>query len=940
MPPFEQKPASFEVIDGTPTPNLPPAVTVRNKGRNLGQLVLKQYDNFAALNVDLATLMRDGESIAGVRAYAEGDNGMPLSSLVYSRWAVGVTLGQSTDNCQYIVHMGILTTIGRVFQVAVIVKSINEQFITNIIFNSLSRPPLVLAKPANIFAQDVVFDPDDGTDPIIPPTERAEISVSTAQLYFPVTPVGEESETMVVSIGSVGTAVLELRSLVVTGEYKIHGGYPPTLMPGFSASVRLTLNPESLGDKPGKLTISTNALNSPAVIELIGQAQEVGKAEILVSPQSHDFGSIEEGKVSPYRSFTISNAGDGVLRISSMTVAGDFVLAGQPAVVAPGGTATFSVAFRALSPGDRTGSVEILSNASPVSIPLTAKSTAKPVTPARLTFAPTTIEFGSIAAGRTVTQNVRITNTGGQAATLSGFRLDPDRPSMTISGQPTSLAGGASALVAIQFAPTENGSYNTALKFESSTAESPHSLPVKAAASDTPNRITWIHADGAKLIDEDGEQVMLRSINWFGFEQIFLPQGLWGNPYKTITVEGVVHEGLIDKARRYGFNSLRLTISQDVTWFGTKPVTDGSDWNVTYVDPTYNPDLFLPSENPWAKPQPVIDCIQIMDKIIAYAKSLGMRVILDLHTLAPDNDNFAGTHGKWYTTALPGDVGATDGVRGEPRSEQQAIDALVFLAKRYKDEPAVCGIDLINEPHECTWDDDPLTGVHGYYERVGAAIQAVNPRIMLICEGIMGNVQFGTEGDPSTLWGTVWSGKLDVARALPVVMPVANRVIYSPHEYGSYLGGYDGIAHQWFEQPTYPENMFEVWRRQWGYLAQENIAPVWIGEIGSWFKAGTTPKYTQQFEDLDAKWIKKLGEYCDLYHIGFAYWALNPDGEPDGLLIKDGMTWGEAYPYKLAALRPLLFPGSVDETFFLTDESGVLLTDETDVQITTEDQKE
>ncbi len=432
-----------------------------------------------------------------------------------------------------------------------------------------------------------------------------------------------------------------------------------------------------------------------------------------------------------------------------------------------------------------------------------------------------------------------------------------------------------------------------------------------------PEEVSWLVADGSKLRDESGTQIMLRSVNWYGMEQAFIPGGTWSVPYKTITDStGVVQEGIMDQAKRDGFNSFRILVSQDITWAGTNMNTS-TGLALAYCNPTMNPDLFvnpdgLPDYELNTAPQPLKDAIDILDLMIAHARELGMRVILDMHVLAPDNDNVAATNGLWYTTALPGDVGSTSNQMRSPRSEQQAIDAWVFYANRYKDEPTVCAFDLINEPHATTWDDDPNTGLPAYYERVGAAIQAVNPRVMLVCEGNTGNIDQTpaglTTGTSNYTWGTIWAGKLDTARTRPVTLPIANKVIYSPHEYGAYSGTATA-SHQWFHPqdiagypgPAYPDNMFEVWRREWGYLAEENIAPVWIGEFGADLKAGGVdwgtagspsvfdPGYDQSFLDLDTAWLAKLHQYCNLHSIGFSWWCYNP-GTVGGIVEADWKT--------------------------------------------------
>lgn len=387
-------------------------------------------------------------------------------------------------------------------------------------------------------------------------------------------------------------------------------------------------------------------------------------------------------------------------------------------------------------------------------------------------------------------------------------------------------------------------------------------------------------------------------------EQIGVPTGAWTLPFRTKVVGGTLREGMLDEIKRLGFNSIRFLFSQDCTWPGYKPETRNGYWNTTYINPQLNGELLT---NPTQEnPQAVKPTIEIIDQFVAWCEELELRIVFDMHTLAPDDSNVLATNGKWYTTAHPDDAGATAGAKREPRSEAQAIAAHVFLTNRYKNRPIVCGFDIINEPHNCTWDRDPLTGVVGFYERCGKAIHAVNPDVLVICEGVTGNIDHtpvGHEGDVESTtglyqWSTWWSGKLDGVRNTQVTLNVANKVMYSPHEYGAYLMGV--TMQPWFDPEgkvgsnyagdPFPQNLPEVWRRQWGFLAEENIAPLWIGEFGSYLRIGGDPitgqgsDYNADHLAKDGEWLTYLADYCDTHNISFAYWAYPPGGDPDGLV--------------------------------------------------------
>ena len=94
------------------------------------------------------------------------------------------------------------------------------------------------------------------------------------------------------------------------------------------------------------------------------------------------------------------------------------------------------------------------------------------------------------------------------------------------------------------------------------------------------------------------------------------------------------------------------------------------------------------------------------------------------------------------------------------------------------------------------------------YARVGNAIQAIDATKLIIVE-------------PP---GIDWSG----VRKDPVTLDVPDKLVYSAHEYPGEISGQKVSA-----GPGLIQRMSEMW----GWLVNENIAPVFIGEIGSSMKS-------------------------------------------------------------------------------------------------------
>ncbi len=286
----------------------------------------------------------------------------------------------------------------------------------------------------------------------------------------------------------------------------------------------------------------------------------------------------------------------------------------------------------------------------------------------------------------------------------------------------------------------------------------------------TPPPSGWLHTDGARILDANGQPVRLTGLSWFGLETPnYAPHGLWSRSMAS----------MLDQIKQLGYNSLRVPFSTQLFDPGSTPNS---------IDYHQNPDLVG------------LDGPALLDKLVAGARARGLRVILDRHR--PDS---GAQSPLWYTAQY---------------SEQRWIADWVMLAGRYAGDPTVVGFDLHNEPHgAATWGDGNLaTDWRLAAERAGNAVLAVNPNLLIIVEGIE------TAGGASSWWG----GNLRNAGASPVRLNVPHRIVYSAHDYPASV-----YNQTWFSAPDYPANLPSVWDANWGYLAKSGAAPVWIGEFGT-----------------------------------------------------------------------------------------------------------
>ncbi len=363
------------------------------------------------------------------------------------------------------------------------------------------------------------------------------------------------------------------------------------------------------------------------------------------------------------------------------------------------------------------------------------------------------------------------------------------------------------------------------------------SQPGGVAIAESEADVPWLRTDGSEIVTPSGDDFTIRAVNWFGMETSnCAPHGLWR----------ISLDQAMDQIASFGFNTIRLPYSSECL-AGTAAAVSG-------VDSGLNPGLQR------------LTPLQIMDRVVDAAAARNLRVLLDRHR--PDSGSQSEL---WYTDRF---------------SEQRWIDDWVSLANRYAGRPTVIGADLHNEPHgpACWGCGDPAVDWAAAAARAGDAVLAANPHWLVVVEGVERQQAGG-----STWWG---GGLADVA-AHPITLAVPHQLVYSAHDYPASI-----YPQSWFADPAYPANLPSLWDRNWGYLQQQNIAPVLMGEFGT--KLGT---------ESDAAWLTALVGYLQTNRMSFAYWSYNPNSGDTGGLVADD--WRTPQQAKLDDLAPLLTEGAV-----------------------------
>jgi endoglucanase len=306
---------------------------------------------------------------------------------------------------------------------------------------------------------------------------------------------------------------------------------------------------------------------------------------------------------------------------------------------------------------------------------------------------------------------------------------------------------------------------------------------------------SFVHTRGTELVDGRGQTLLLRGTNlgnWmepegymflFGddgptspreieeyFDELIGPSqaaDFW-HKYR----ERYITKADIDLLRASGMNSVRVPIHYK---FFTKGNAEG---------------------------------FRLLDRLVGWAKADGMYVVIDMHQ-APGGQtgtNIDDSYGYPWLYDSPAD-------------QQELIEIWRSIAEHYRDEPAVLGYDLLNEPiphfpelQKYNSQLEPL------YKRIAAAIREVDHHHVLVLGGARWDTNFNVFGPPFD-----------------------SNVMYEFHLYK-------------FGTPWNPSVASEIAR--YTAFRDEYHVPIWLGESG---------------ENTD-DWVRSFRELLEQNRIGWCFW--------------------------------------------------------------------
>lgn len=406
----------------------------------------------------------------------------------------------------------------------------------------------------------------------------------------------------------------------------------------------------------------------------------------------------------------------------------------------------------------------------------------------------------------------------------------------------------------------------------------------------------WLHVEGDKVVDMNGNEVWMTGVNWFGYNvgsQVF--DGVWSQNM----------HWCLEMIADHGFNLLRVPMSIQILL----------QWKNNEPDP-------IIKLNEWKNPELTIEGIEggtpkysfdIWNQAVEWCRELGIKIMMDIHSAST---NAAGhNYPLWYDDSY---------------STDDWLEALEWFCDYYKDDDTIIAIDLKNEPHGkpeegkfAKWDESKDENNWKYAAERGAmACLNQNPNLLIMVEGTecypdfaggadwsTPSVDYANYGKFSGIYGAWWGANLRGVKDCPVdIGEYTKQIVYSPHDYGPEV-----FKQNWFylddASKTFDRQSLldDYWYDTWAYLAEENIAPLLMGEWGGWVddEHDTTGE--------NRHWLKEIRDYMIDKHIHHTFWCFNENSSDTGGLVYDNFgTWDDV---KYEFVRPALWQ----------DENGVFI---------------
>lgn len=505
-----------------------------------------------------------------------------------------------------------------------------------------------------------------------------------------------------------------------------------------------------------------------------------------------------------------------------------------------------------------------------------------------------------------------LTNCGSSSSVIiTTSRSSSSTPATSSSSIRSSSSAPATSSSSIRSSSSAPATSSSSIR-SSSSAPTTSSSSIRSSSSSGTNTSAGVFRVNAQgNLTKDGQLLPARCGNWFGFEgrhepsndsanpsgapmELYVGNMWWVNDSKG---SGRTIDQTMKELKAAGITMLRMPISPQ-TLDANDP--QGKEPNLKNHQSVRQTNARQGMED-FIKIADAND-IQIFVDIHSCSNYVGWRAgRIDARPPYVDKDRVGYDYKREeYSCATTGNPSSVTKIHAYDKTKWLAtIKEVAGLSAKLGVDNLI-GIDIFNEPWDYTWAEWKSLSEEAY-----AAMNSVNPNMLIIVEGISGNAN-SQDGTPDTKvpvphgsedTNPNWGENLFEAGTDPINIP-KDRLVFSPHTYGpsvfvqkhfmdpaqtecAGLEGDEAAMHK-CRVVINPTVLEAGWEEHFGYLREQGYG-ILIGEFGGnmdW------PNKTSQADrttwshittNVDQQWQTAAAAYFKKKGINACYWSMNPE---------------------------------------------------------------
>ena len=267
-----------------------------------------------------------------------------------------------------------------------------------------------------------------------------------------------------------------------------------SLAAGASCTISITCTPSATGALTANLGVNFPSPEPQESVALSCTGTAAAAPQAALTPGVVNFSTIS-GTSSAPATFTLTNAGNASLAITSVTIGGtnasSFAIGTNTcgSSLAASSSCTIAVTFSPASVGSFAASLSVTDAVGVQASTLSGTATAPAAPMAALT--PAAADFGSLATGTSsAAKTFTLTNSGNATLSISGITLAGASASSFAIGANScgeTLAASSTCSIAITFTPSATGSFSATLSVADNAAGSPQTSALTGTGTVPPD---------------------------------------------------------------------------------------------------------------------------------------------------------------------------------------------------------------------------------------------------------------------------------------------------------------------------------------------------------------------------------------------------------------------------------------------------------------------